>query len=171
MQMQSKLAALTGLYFLTMRASFAAANANFTDPHFSGSGNCSNCHDNLRDTQNNDISIVKDWSSSMMANASKDPYWKAKVASELHRNPNLSDKINDKCSRCHTPMANEAAKKAGVAPEILGNGFLNPSNPYYDHALDGVRLQPLPPNRRQRPARQPGRGLWQIHHCRIRQPR
>ncbi|MDQ7074069.1 MAG: multiheme c-type cytochrome [Gammaproteobacteria bacterium] len=136
-----KITAVIGLLtlpFFISNAAAAAANDKFSDPHFSGSGNCATCHDNLTDNQNNDISIVKNWSTSMMANASRDPYWLAKVASELHRNPNLSDEINDKCSRCHTPMANEAAKKAGVAPEILGNGFLNPNNPYYDHALNGV---------------------------------
>ena len=61
----------------------------------------------------------------MMANATRDPYWRAKVASELHRNPSVSDEINDKCSRCHAPMANEAMKKEGVEVSIFGGGFLN----------------------------------------------
>ena len=88
-----------------------AADANFESTHFSGSANCSQCHDGLRDEKGKDISIVKNWSTSMMANATRDPYWRAKVASELHRNPSVSDEINDKCSRCHAPMANEAMKK------------------------------------------------------------
>jgi len=116
----------------------AAANASFEDSHFTGSGQCSTCHDGLSDNQGKDISIIKNWSTSMMANSSRDPYWRAKVASELHRNPNLSDEINDKCSRCHTPMANDAAKKDNQPLKILGDGFLNPSNRYYNHALDGV---------------------------------
>lgn len=114
------------------------SDPNFESTHFSGSGNCTQCHDNLSDSQGNDVSIIKDWSASMMANASRDPYWIAKVASELHRNPQLSDEINDKCSRCHAPMANDAMKKDGFPMEILGDGMLNPSHAYFDHALDGV---------------------------------
>ena len=124
--------------FFTIQTAVAAPNASFVGTHFSGSGNCSQCHDNLTDSQGNDLSIVKNWSTSMMANSSRDPYWRAKVASELHRNPQLSDEINDKCSRCHAPMANDAMKKDNVHLEILGNGMLNAAHAYYDQALDGV---------------------------------
>ncbi len=117
---------------------YALANANFEGTHFTGSGRCAECHNDLTDTQGKNISIVENWSSSMMANSTRDPYWRAKVASELHRNPNLSDEINDKCSRCHAPMANDAAKKDGAPLKILGSGFLNSANTYYNHALDGV---------------------------------
>jgi len=72
---------------------YALANASFEGTHFTGSGRCAECHDDLTDTQGKDISIVENWSSSMMANSTRDPYWRAKVASELHRNPNLSDEI------------------------------------------------------------------------------
>lgn len=129
---------LVFLILLSSNTSTAAPNTSFVGNYFSGAGNCTQCHNNLSDSQGEDISIVKHWSSSMMANSSRDPYWRAKVASELHRNPNLSDKINDTCSRCHTPMANEAAKKDQATVEILGTGFLHADNPYYDQALDGV---------------------------------
>ena len=43
----------------------------FTTSHFSGSGNCAACHDGMTDTSGNDVSIVKDWGNSMMANATK----------------------------------------------------------------------------------------------------
>jgi hypothetical protein len=126
------------LTLLSSQTSVAAPNASFVGSYFSGSSNCTQCHNGLSDTQGQNISIVEHWSSSMMANSSRDPYWRAKVASELHRNPNLSDEINDKCSRCHTPMANEAAKKDQATLEILGTGFLHPNNQYYNQALDGV---------------------------------
>lgn len=121
-----------------MPIAIAESNPNFIGTHFSGSGNCSQCHDGLSDSQGNDLSIVKNWSTSMMANSTRDPYWRAKVASELHRNPQLSDEINDKCSRCHAPMANDAMKKENIPLEILDNGMLNPSHAYYNQALDGV---------------------------------
>ena len=109
------------------------------DPYYSGSGLCSDCHDGLSTSTAEDISIVRQWSNSMMANATIDPYWQAKVASELKRNPQLSDTINDKCSRCHAPMANDAATKNGDPIQILGTGgFLDPASPYYQHAQEGV---------------------------------
>ncbi|HGG58808.1 MAG TPA: PKD domain-containing protein, partial [Gammaproteobacteria bacterium] len=114
------------------------ANDNFEDEHYSGSGRCTLCHDGLTDDQGQDISIVKSWSTSMMANASRDPYWRAKVASELKRNPALSEEINDKCSRCHAPMANDVAHKEGLPIEIFGSGMLNSNHALFNHALDGV---------------------------------
>jgi hypothetical protein len=119
-------------------SSSATGNPNFTGPHFSGSENCASCHNNLSDTSGNDVSIIDAWETSMMANATRDPYWRAKVASELDRAPHLSDVINDKCSRCHAPMANVQAERDGATKEILGDGFLNPDNPYFDEAMDGV---------------------------------
>lgn len=125
-------------YLLSASQVLALPDSNFVGPYFSGSGNCAQCHNDLSDSRGTDISIVKDWSSSMMANSSRDPYWRAKVASELHRNPALSDEINEECSRCHTPMATETAKKDGTPIELFDDGFFNPENANYDHALDGV---------------------------------
>lgn len=61
--------------FTLLISSFSAfsENTNFTTSHFSGSGNCSQCHDGLTDTSGKDVSIVQDWGNSMMANATKDP--------------------------------------------------------------------------------------------------
>lgn len=113
-------------------------DAAFVSAHFSGSQNCGVCHNNLSDRTGSDVSIEQDWSASMMANASRDPFWRAKVASEIKRNPALKDVIDDKCSKCHAPMANVEAKQDGAPVEILGEGFLNPANPYHDPAVDGV---------------------------------
>ncbi len=110
----------------------------FVGTYFSGSATCSPCHDGLADNRGNDISIVRNWSGSTMANSTRDPYWRAKVASELHRNPQISDELNNKCSRCHAPMANESLRKDGESIEILSPGFLDPNNPYFQHAIDGV---------------------------------
>ena len=81
---------------LYAQIAISAPNPNFVGDHFSGSGNCVQCHDGLVDTKEGEVSIVKNWSTSMMANASRDPYWQAKVASELYRNPSVSDQVNDK---------------------------------------------------------------------------
>lgn len=111
---------------------------SFRSTHFSGSGNCAQCHNGLTDAAGNDVSIEADWSTSMMANATRDPFWRAKVASEIHRNPDLKPVIEEKCTRCHAPMANVEADYEGSITGIFEEGFLNPQNPYYDHAMDGV---------------------------------
>ncbi|MGV6816404.1 MAG: multiheme c-type cytochrome [Thiotrichales bacterium] len=120
-------------------AAVLAADAHFESSHYTGSGRCAQCHDGLRDSAGHDLSIVKHWSTSMMANSSRDPYWRAKVGAELERNPTMAAEINDKCSRCHAPMANDSAKKDGQAIEILGpGGFLSTESSYHDAAIDGV---------------------------------
>ncbi len=82
------------ILFFLFSFTVQAENDNFTTSHFSGSGNCAMCHDGLTDTSGENVSIVRDWGSSMMANATKDPFWRAKVATELKRNPDLS--VSDK---------------------------------------------------------------------------
>ncbi len=133
------------LFALSIAAAVHSAptgNAWFDSLYYSGSGNCIDCHSGLVDSKGADISVEMHWSTSMMANAVRDPYWRAKVASELHRTPGLADEINDKCSRCHAPMANDSAIKEGDLPLIfdagVDPGFLNPASPYFDHAMDGV---------------------------------
>ncbi len=117
-----------------------AENTNFLTSHFSGSGNCAMCHDRLTDTSGEDVSIVKDWGASMMANSSKDPFWRAKVATELERNPQLSGVISDTCTKCHAPMANyEVTKVQGGQMTLFGaDGVLNPNHSLYDAAMNGV---------------------------------
>ena len=77
---------------------------------FSGSGNCQTCHEasqfdstSLR-WNGNDVSPVTYWRSTMMGNSSKDPYWRAQVANEVHFLPSLKDTIESTCTKCHAPM-------------------------------------------------------------------
>ncbi|MCX7096681.1 MAG: multiheme c-type cytochrome [Methylococcales bacterium] len=110
----------------------------FQSEHFWGSANCAVCHNGLGDNKNQDVSIETDWSSTMMANASRDPFWRAKVRSELKRNPNLAAVIGDKCTRCHAPMANFEAKSFGEDKAILDGGFLSANHARHNEALNGV---------------------------------
>ena len=75
-----------------------AADAFFDSAHFSGSGNCAFCHNGLFDANGNDVSIETDWSTTMMANAARDPLWRAKFATEIRRNPQHEGVLNDKCT-------------------------------------------------------------------------
>jgi len=115
------------------------SRTQFQSKHFAGSGVCAQCHNGLKDQDGNDVSIVSAWETSMMANATRDPFWQAKVRSELNRTPALSHEINNTCSRCHAPMANEEARKQqDPVQAILDEGILNPKNPYHDLAMNGV---------------------------------
>jgi hypothetical protein len=110
----------------------------FSSEHFRGSEVCAACHNGINDSSGNDVSIVTDWSSTMMANSARDPLWKAKVRSEINRNPQLTDVINDKCTRCHAPMANFEAKTNSEPRGILDGGFLSASHPRHNEAMNGV---------------------------------
>jgi len=115
------------------------SRTQFQTTHFAGSGVCAQCHNGLKDQEGNDVSIVSAWETSMMANATRDPFWQAKVRSELNRTPELSHEINNTCSRCHAPMANEEARKNQDAVQpIFEGGILDSKNPYYHLAMNGV---------------------------------
>ena len=116
----------------------ATTDHAFSTDHFTGSANCSSCHDGIRDADGTDVSIVADWQPGMMANSSRDPFWRAKVASEVRRNPGLQEEIEGTCSRCHTPMAHVEAEFEAAQILLFGTGFLHPDNALFDAAADGV---------------------------------
>ena len=96
------------------------------------------CHTNLRDEAGNDRSIDTQWRSTMMANAARDPYFLAKVSSEVLHSPGLQDVIEDKCAVCHTPMARTQAKVERQPTALLEPGFLRSDHELHEAALDGV---------------------------------
>ena len=138
------------------------ADATFESAHYSGNGVCAACHTDqapletatmvVQDElgENRDVSIGRAWETSLMANSTRDPYWHAVVASELHKYPNLSEEINDTCTRCHAPMANDFAKKEGIPLQVFDSGSvetgdfvqgiysMNDSDDMFNHAMDGV---------------------------------
>jgi hypothetical protein len=105
---------------------------------FSTSGICASCHTDMTDEAGNDVSIDAAWRSSMMANASRDPYWRATVRSEVIDYPDLRPVIEGKCGTCHTPMAHFTAVVTGTEPALFDGGFLDPNNPDHTFAIDGV---------------------------------
>lgn len=111
---------------------------DFVTSDFVGSSRCAVCHDLLVDAVGNDVSIVNHWRSTMMANAARDPFWQAKVASEVYRIPGIRNIIEEKCAICHMPMAFIQAKAANEKYSILGNGLLNPTAKLHEAAIDGV---------------------------------
>ncbi len=111
--------------------------ARFNTDLFTGSGNCSLCHHLLYDSQGTSLSIKDDWRATMMANAATDPFWQAKVSSEIAHHPALKKIIEKKCLACHMPMAEIEALQAGL-PVGLYPGFTDPDNKLHTAAMDGV---------------------------------
>lgn len=80
--------------------------------YFRGSGTCDGCHglDDVppvfanRTAAGEDVSPVTSWRATMMANAAKDPFWRAKVSHEVAVNPAHQVELEDKCTSCHAPM-------------------------------------------------------------------
>ncbi|MFN4255381.1 MAG: T9SS type A sorting domain-containing protein [Saprospiraceae bacterium] len=77
---------------------------------------CGGCHGhdpNLRaliTSSGEDVNMYDDWRTTMMANAARDPFWRAKVTHETLVNPAHSLELQDKCTTCHAPAGNYQAK-------------------------------------------------------------
>jgi hypothetical protein len=88
-----------------------------TSTLFSGSGTCVTCHSAaqgvLQDAGGKDVSPHTGWRSTLMANASKDPFWQAKVSTEVNVHPTFQAIIEDKCTTCHAPMGRTEAHYHG----------------------------------------------------------
>jgi len=110
-----------------------------TSTLFSGSGNCAVCHtpgfpnnNALRSPHGDDISPPSLWRSTMMANAFRDPAWRAKVSAEIAAHPQYQQIIEDKCSTCHAPLGRTEAIYHGAQYYALAEAIADPL------ARDGV---------------------------------
>jgi len=105
---------------------------------FVASSLCTPCHNGLFDEADNDVSIGTAWQPTMMANAARDPYFQAKVSTEVERNPDLAAVIEDTCATCHMPMARTQATADGSSTALLDGGFLDSDNELHAEAIDGI---------------------------------
>ena len=80
---------------------------------FAASGECANCHNSQVSPEGKSIALANDWRSTMMANAARDPLWRAKVSVELKENPDFTAVIEQKCTSCHAPGGNFNALHLG----------------------------------------------------------
>jgi len=53
--------------------------------YFHTSERCVACHNGMKSTSGEDFNIGFDWSASIMANSSRDPYWQASIRRETLR--------------------------------------------------------------------------------------
>ncbi|MFT5263170.1 MAG: hypothetical protein ACI8YQ_001910 [Polaribacter sp.] len=87
--------------------------------YFPTSAHCNGCHSTdpqgfaMHDNDGNDVNMYDDWAASMMANAARDPFWRAKVSHETLTHPAFKAETEDKCTTCHAPMGNYTSKYHG----------------------------------------------------------
>lgn len=105
---------------------------------FLTSDRCVACHNGLKTKSGEDISIGLQWSASIMANSSRDPYWQASVRRETIDHPESKQLIVDDCTICHMPAVRMADRAAGRHTELFSRLPLG-KFPHGDRASeDGV---------------------------------
>jgi hypothetical protein len=71
---------------------------------------CVDCHSNaptalaMRDGDGRPVAPFDLWQATMMANAARDPLFRAVLAAEMRATPAIADVIQNKCLTCHSPM-------------------------------------------------------------------
>ncbi len=92
------------------------------DPHFTMSVACAVCHiaapgaTAMTDKDGKDVSPYYTWQATMMANAFRDPYFRAQLQKE---SASAGDQVQELCLRCHVPMTHHDAVLNGKAPPRL----------------------------------------------------
>ncbi len=92
-------------------------------PAVQHSDTCALCHSTspdavaMRDESGTSVAPYDLWQSTMMANASRDPFWRAAVDAELQAAPGAAEAIAAKCLKCHAPMA----ERIGLDDHGTGN--------------------------------------------------
>ena len=105
---------------------------------FSGSGACAACHRNMKDEAGTDVSIDSMWRSTLLANAARDPYWRATVRSEVNQAPQIAEVIQKKCATCHMPMAEVTLVMNQQAVTLVDQGLFDPANELNLLGNDGI---------------------------------
>lgn len=118
------------------------ALATGQNTYFMASGNCAGCHGHDPSgyasvtAEGQDVNVVDDWRSSIMANAARDPFWRAKVSHEVLVNPAHQAALENKCTACHAPMGN-------FENHYTGQGLYSIAQLEQDTiAIDGVSCVP-----------------------------
>jgi hypothetical protein len=117
-----------------------ANNGEIEEGRFATSQLCARCHSNhdnataLRDAAGREVGPYDLWQASPMANAARDPLFRAEVSVEIAATPSLKAVIEAKCLGCHSPMAADTAS-AGQPLELA---MLERQGPREQLALDGV---------------------------------
>ncbi len=90
-------------------------------PQFRTSDRCVACHNGLKTSSGEDISIGFQWSGSIMANSSRDPYWQGSVRRESIDHPASQAAIENECSTCHMPASHYANQFDGRMTQVFSH--------------------------------------------------
>jgi len=105
---------------------------------FRTSDRCVACHNELKTSSGEDISIGFQWRASIMANSARDPYWQGSVRRESIDHPESQADIEDECSICHMPITHLTAKSEGQKAKIFDHLPISESDQEHRAAADGV---------------------------------
>lgn len=125
------------ILFLFAASAFAGADHS-ASVRFQTSDRCIACHNGLTSSSGEDVSIGYAWRASIMANASRDPYWQASVRREAMDHPEAAAKVQDDCSICHMPIPRYEAKLKGKSGEIFSHIPFDAEKTAGREAADGV---------------------------------
>lgn len=109
------------------------------NPVFATADGCGLCHeasdtaDAFRNATGDDVSPNGLWQATMMANAFRDPYFRAQVSAEVASAPESErGDIEATCITCHAPMAHHTARMSKSQPVTIAQAEQDPL------ARDGV---------------------------------
>ncbi|HWA93252.1 MAG TPA: hypothetical protein VG844_01525 [Terracidiphilus sp.] len=148
MNMRLSFSALSALFVaavlvLVMPRSVSPVRAASHPPitqDFHTSDRCVACHNGLKTSSGEDISIGFEWRASIMANSGRDPYWQASIRRETIDHPESSAFIQDDCSTCHMPLQHLIDKAGHHETQVLARLPLGAVHKGLDNsqAADGV---------------------------------
>ena len=127
----------TTLLGLPAMAQAASKDKNLKT-EFRTSDRCVACHNELKTSSGEDISIGFQWRASMMANSARDPYWQGSVRRESMDHPESQANIEDECSVCHMPITHLTTKSEGQKTKIFAHLPISSLDPEHRAAADGV---------------------------------
>ena len=107
-------------------------------PEYRTSDRCVACHNGLKTSTGEDISIGLQWRASIMANSSRDPYWQGSVRRETIDHPELTKDVEDECSTCHMSITHLVARDAGRKSEVFAHLPISAKKNSSSDAADGV---------------------------------
>lgn len=94
--------------------------------YFWTSGRCAGCHGrdllgqaSIDPATGQDVNVVNDWRSTLMANSARDPFFRAKLDHEVLVNPSHTEALSNKCLSCHAPLAMHEERMSGRPPFTL----------------------------------------------------
>ncbi len=102
------------------------------------SDHCVACHNGMKTSEGEDVSIGLQWQATIMANASRDPYWQASIRREAMDHPTAKQAVEDDCSTCHMPAVRMPERDRGVHSDIFSRFPLDHFPKGDRAAADGV---------------------------------